>query len=333
MAKKKTKSNIIKLQEAGKYAEIVEALFSADRIGLFAHVSPDGDTLGSCHALKIALTKMGKRVHIYCDGVVPFNFRFLDIKLEEDDGLIPTLDLCIAVDTNARSLLGKYAELLDNAQHVLSIDHHSHVKEEYKVSSKGYFDEKSSSCAELIYEIIDEIGLGLDKGMATGLYAGVADDTGGFKHANTTSNSFKLAALCVDAGINLSQINHNIFKMKPSGQLGFYKNVVKKMKLFLDDSLIVVDINNKMYNKFKYNCESTEIYDFLVGIAGVGIAIKVTEKKPGVWSIGFRSTKVNVARIAAKFGGGGHALAAGARFEGKYKVLLRKILDECRVVL
>ncbi|MDR0850281.1 MAG: bifunctional oligoribonuclease/PAP phosphatase NrnA [Christensenellaceae bacterium] len=330
---RKTKSNVIKLQEAGKCAEIVEAIFDASSVGLFAHVSPDGDTLGSCQALKIALTNMGKRAHIYCDGIVPFNFRFLDVKLEEDDSLIPTLDLCIIVDSNVRSQLGKYADILEDAQKLMGIDHHANVGDEYKVATKGYFDDKSASCAELVYDIIDEIGLGLDKNIAASLYAGVADDTGGFRHPNTTGNCFKVAGICADAGINLAQINHNIFKMKPSGQIGYYKNIVKRMKLFLDGKLIVVDINNKLYNRFKYNCEATEIFDLLVGVAGVGVAIKVTEKKPGVWNIGFRSTKVNVAKLAAKFGGGGHTLAAGARFEGKYKVLLKKILSECKAVL
>ena len=333
MPKKKTKSNIINWQKAGKCDELVEALFAAKSIGLFAHVSPDGDTLGSCQALKLTLTSMDKRVHIYCDGVVPFNLRFLNVKLEEDDTLIPTLDLCLTVDSNTRSQQGKYADWLETARKLLAVDHHANVADESKLSTKGYLDEKSSSCAELVYDIIDEIGLGLTKDIAACLYAGVATDTGGFKHPNTTSNSFRLAELCIDTGINLAQTNYNLFKLKPSGQIEYYKSIINNIELFLEGKLIVLATDNKQYNKFKYNFEATDVFDMLVGVAGVGVAIKLTEKKPNVWNISLRSNKVNVAKLAAKFGGGGHALAAGARFEGKYKDLLKRLLNECKGVL
>jgi len=305
--------------------DVMNMFYNNESFALFAHISPDGDAIGSCNALKLALKAIGKRAVIFCDGQIPFDLRFLNVKLEDDEHLIKMSDVCVLVDCCEFKRIGRYGDIVKAASKLVAIDHHAGAEPDIKL---GVFDSTSASAAELVYEVIKQIGIGLSKKMAESIYAGVSTDTGGFKHGNTTAHSFKVAEACAETGFDLAAANFNLFKLKPSRQLEFYKLVFKNTLSLLDDRLIVIKIDNKTYNKYIYNYEATHFIDLLTGLAGNEIVANATEKTKGHWQLSFRSSRgADVSKFAKNFGGGGHKLASGGTMDGTFKQVVKKLLE------
>ena len=308
------------------FEKLSSTLLSNRTFGLFAHISPDGDTLGSCQALGLALAALGKRVSIFCDGSIPLYLRFLGVQLEDDAELIKTIDVCILVDCCEFKRVGKFGEVLKaNARKLMAIDHHANVTPDIKDT---YMDGKKASCAEIIYDLLKDIGMSMNKEIAQSIYTGVSTDTGSFIHASTNANSLAVACDCVNCGFDLAKTNFNLYKLKPGKQFDFYRALFKHIKSYGDEKLIIIKIDNRLYNKFAYNCEATELFGLFTGIAGNEVVAKLTENPIGNWRIGLRSSRgMDVSRIGRQFGGGGHLMAAGGAMNGTFGAVRRKLLS------
>ena len=308
--------------------DLINLINKYKTFALFCHISPDADALGSMNALKLTLKKMGKKAYAYCDGKIPGNISFLKITLEENVSKISKADVCIMLDCNSLDRIGKYAEYFDKAKIKAKIDHHQSM--DYKFDYE-YADSNSPSTADLLYELIKNLDVTINSDIALNLYAGLSSDTGCFVHPSTNQFSHKHAYELINYNFDLEQANYNMFKYKQKNYLFFYKSVLRNTKPYLNGKLYVTYFNYKTYRRFEKICDNSASFQFLDGIDGNEIRVKIFEKEKGFFTISFRANKyADVCSVAKNFEGGGHIRASGGKFNGNYKDLLSKVLSCCK---
>lgn len=307
--------------------QILNILNKNNSFALFCHISPDADALGSMNALRLVLKKLNKKVYMYCDGKVPKNISFLNVNLDTDTSKIGRCDVCIMIDCNSLERIGKYAEFFDKAKIKVNIDHHQAMHYPFDCA---YVDSKSPSTADLMYVLIKNMKVTINGEIAQSLYAGLSSDTSCFQNASTSQLSHKHAYELINYNFNLQEVNYNMFRYKQKDFLYFYKNALRNTKSYLKEKLYVTFFNYKAYKRFDKICDDSVSFQFLDGIEGNEIRVKIMEKQKGFFTISFRSNKyANVCAIAQKFDGGGHLRASGGRASGNYKEILSKIISYC----
>ncbi len=307
--------------------KVTSFLKSYNSFALFTHISPDADALSSTKALKIALESIGKTVYVFCDGVPTKNLEFLGAELCDDASVLENVEVGVLVDCNMPHRLGKYAEGFEKLPVKMCIDHH--VREKYKFNLK-YVNAKSPSACDLVYKIIKGLKVKITKEIATLLYAGISTDTGCFKNTNTTASCHITAGNLINKKFDLEETNFYLFKYKTKNQMDFYEYCFKHLQYFYKDKILVVFIPFKEYKKIADVIETAGIFEFLTGIEGNEIILKIVEKEPKEYSVALRSNHfANVQEIATQFGGGGHKMASGCKFSGDYKANLDKLIQYC----
>lgn len=277
---------------------------------ILMHASPDGDTLGCGSALCIALQRIGKRAKAVCPDAVPsrFDYLFAPVKAQEFE---PKTIVC--VDVADTKLLGDMKDIGDRAN--LCIDHH--------VSNTDYAErtlvkEDYAAACEVMYEVINALGVSFDKELANCIYTGTATDTGCFKFSNTSPQSHIIAAEMLKFGADFTQINYVMFDMKTQGRISLEQQVLEGIKYYAEGHVAAITVSLELLSNIK-DIDSDDIgamANIPRQIAGVDIGICVKEKKKGVFKASLRSSeRIDVSVIAQKYGGGGHKRAAGCSFE------------------
>ncbi len=307
--------------------KVTNFLKSYDSFALFTHISPDADALGSTKALKLALESLGKTVYVFCDGVPTKNLEFLGADLCTDVSVLENVQVGVLIDCNIPHRLGKYAPYFEKMPVKMCIDHH--IREKYRFNLKFVNPSCPSSC-DLIYKIIKGLKVKISKEIATLLYAGIATDTGCFKNTNTTAGCHRVVGSLIGKKFDLENTNFFLFKFKPKKQMDFYQYCFKHLQYYYNDKILLISVPYKEYKKIADIVETAGIFEFLTGIEGNEIIIKIVEKEPKFYSVALRSNiYANVQEIATQFGGGGHKMASGCRFDGDYKTNLDKLINLC----
>lgn len=289
----------------------VDFLRENDDYLILMHASPDGDTLGSGSALCLALQKLGKRAKAVCPDVIPHRFDYLFKAIEPMDFEHKNV---VCVDIADTKLLAEMKSTGDAAQ--LAIDHHSSHKD---FAKKEYVEPESAACCELIYAVIKELGVTIDKDIASCLYTGIATDTGCFKFTNVTPRTHSIAAELIANGADFGAINYAMFVVKTQGRIKLEQETLKNIQFFADGKVAVITASLALIDSLP-DIDTDDIgalANIPREIAGVEIGICVKEKKAGVFKASLRtSDNFDAAEIAQNFGGGGHARAAGCSFNG-----------------
>ena len=300
--------------------KIIELLEKYKSFALFCHISPDADTIGSCQALKIALMQMGKTVDIYCDDNVGEKEKFMFDNIIISQAINKEYDVFVALDCGSSRLLGQYASIFQNRQNTIQIDHHTKSQ---KIGKFHYVDSKRSSCSLIVYDLINKLGIKIDKKIAYYLYCGIMGDTAGFRHNNTEPYSFEVAYKLTSLGIDYVDINYRLFKKKNSNYLIYIKEVLKNYKT-IDNRFAYSVVRYKRYKKIGKYKNSILLYELFTG-GECDIFVNITEKEKGKFDISFRSEFNDVGDIARQLGGGGHRCASGAVYYGSLKNLIKQL--------
>lgn len=305
------------------FKECAKLLLQQNNILILTHAHPDGDTLGSGFALCRALMQIGKKARVINDDEIPkkYNYLFDDIEFEDFEP-----SYIVAVDVATENLLGslqdKYAGKID-----LCIDHHLTNTE---FAKKLLLRDYPAAC-EIIYMLINEMGVKIDKKIADCLYTGISTDTGCFRYASTTAQSYRIAAELIDLGADNGKINRAMFETKTKTYVALEKLALNNMKMFCNDRVAVITVTQDMYAKTGSNEQETEALAPLTRqIEGVEIGITIREKADRTCKASIRTYEsVNAAALAKNFGGGGHAQAAACRFDCSVDEALEQIVKKC----
>lgn len=309
-------------------AYAAELLKSKDNILILTHDHPDGDTLGSAYALCRGLRSIGKKAVVKCPDKIPDSYAFMWQNLPEQD-FEPAF--IVAVDIADSVLLGAEYEAIYKDIINLSIDHHgsNNLK-----ADDVLLESDAAAAAEIIYDVLMELGASLDSAMADCIYTGLSTDTGCFRYSNTSARSHRLAAILIDAGANKDEINQVFFETKSRVYAALERLALDSMTMYFDDRLAVITITQAMFRITGANeSECDRLSALPRQIEGVLVGVTLRETKDGNFKASIRTNgPLNAAVLAAKMGGGGHAKAAGCRIDGPLEkameVLLKSVSEE-----
>lgn len=291
---------------------------AASKVVILAHVHPDADALGSALALGLALSRRGTQVQVSFGqpDQVPQSLRGLPGQelIVPAAGLDPDADLLITTDVNNEDRLGELAQLIDRAPATLVIDHHA---------SNTFFgthhlvDPAAESTTVLVGWMLRAMEEPFDAALATNLYAGLATDTVGFRHASATAH--RVAAELLDCGIDPDEILRPIADTHPVGWLRLLATVLGRAELVPVGSgrqLIWTSIGLADSAGLRPE-ELDSVIDILRTTAEADVAAVLKEMEPGEWQVSLRSKPgLDVSAVAVSLSGGGHRRAAGFGYCG-----------------
>lgn len=306
---------------------IANAIKKSKKMAILGHISPDLDCLGSAFSLKEVLTKnFNIEVSVFADGKIKDGETeiFYPNELDTKDFVASDYDLIVMVDSPNATRVGKYADELLKHKNIIKLDHHYDNLE--PITKNFYVDEKSSSCCEIVYLVINELTDKIDKEVATYLYAGITGDTNSFLNSNTTPNSLLVAAKLYELGANVNKVNTLYFKTKSKNQWDLIRYIYNKVEYHGNFAFVGV----KLKELKKYNVSGDGLARFandLISIKGIDVSCVFVEKKLRTFNCSFRSKEgYSVRDIAQKFGGGGHICASACVLNGSYGEVKSKIL-------
>lgn len=311
------------------FQKAVELINKSKRILLTTHIRPDGDGCGCIAAMDKTLTALGKNVKILLLSELPAWYDFLFEQKPETFSKTTKIDsdLIIIVDTAAYNQLpglDKYLKQSDKP--ILAIDHH--------VTNDGLGDVKlidSSAAATslIVFDLLKYADWPITKKIAEALFVAVSTDTGWFQFDNTDSRAMKICAELIDAGANPSQVYRNLYQNSSPQRFRLIAAMLNTLELHLDGRFAMQHLMQADFKRTGAKLSDTEnLIDECRRISTVEAAALFVEQADGQIKVSLRSRgAVDVCKIAVKFGGGGHKMAAGAHLPGPVQKAKKLIFD------
>jgi bifunctional oligoribonuclease and PAP phosphatase NrnA len=298
--------------------QVVEELRLGEKFLLTTHENPDGDALGSLVGMHMVLDLMGKDNMMFMSAEefpLPYEYRRLplgdvthELPPDAEDRTIVFLD-CGNIDRMPVSFLAR-----DDA-HIVNIDHHH---DNTCFGTANLVVGTASCTAEIVYDLIADLGVELTPALAAALYVGLVTDTGKFQYENTTSESHRMAAELIEAGVDVHQEFRQLYENVPFAKLLLLARVLSRVERFDDGRLTVSHITRSDYDETGADENYSEgIVDHIRAVEGTVVAAFIREQlkegRKGVNKVSLRAATddVDVSVIARKEGGGGHRQAAG----------------------
>ncbi len=302
--------------------ELAKKLKKETSTVLICHVRPDGDTLGSALALKLALDSLGVNTDVYCSDPVPSRFFFLNEASLVKNELSGEYSAMIAVDCADITRLGEVCEQFARHKNTYSIDHHISNNEYAKINC--VIDNSSNS--ENVLALIEQMGAQITPEIANLLAMGIVTDTGNFRHRNVTKNTLLCAGKLVEKGANLNAIYYNMFTKQSKERAKLFGITMQKIRYFMGGKIAVATVRQADIELANAKQDQTEGFiDFVMGIEGVEVGACIMETAKDKYKISFRSNGPDVNAVASTFGGGGHTLASGCQISGDYEEVVDKV--------
>ena len=307
--------------------EVIQGMYS---IGIAGHVRPDGDCVGSCLGVYnyIRTYYPDIDVRIYLEPI-PNIFKFMNdsfqIRSEYTDEII--FDLFIALDCGDAGRLGEANKYFESARHTVCIDHHLSNQ---SFAEQNYIFPEASSASELVFELLDPEKI--TKEIAECLYTGIVHDTGVFQYSCTSAKTMNIAGILMDKGIDYSRIIDETFYAKTFEQNQVLGYALLNSRLYLDGKVIASCVTDEVMHTYHVLPKHLDgIVSQLRVTKGVEVAIFLYQTGDNSFKVSTRASgDVNLAEIAMKFGGGGHAKAAGFSMDGDPEQIIGLINEEIK---
>lgn len=295
---------------------LIDMAEQASTIAIVGHVRPDGDCVGSCLAAYNYLTEQypEKDIQVYLQKA-PTKFDYLKAFdcISEDAQTGTAYDLCICLDSGDKERLGDNRVYLETAAHSICLDHH--------ITNMGYagvnrVEAGASSTCEVLYGMMEDEKISL--AVAECIYTGIIHDTNVFKNSNTTLSTMEIAGRMMAKGVNFGKIIDDSFYRKTYIQNQILGRALLESVAFLDGACIFSVVRQKDMEFYGVDSSDLDgIVDQLRITEGVECAIFLHETANHEYKVSMRSNNyVDVSKVAAYFGGGGHIRAAGCTMNG-----------------
>jgi phosphoesterase RecJ-like protein len=313
-------------------AEIAKArvaIEGATSIAIVSHIRPDGDAVGSLLALTIGLRSIAKHATpVLADGV-PNRFKFLPGARDVQESLPSTWDLLIAIDCSDLERTGFSMEFMSKEPDI-NIDHHP---TNTRFGSINLIDPQAAASAEILYHLFPELGIAIDIDMATNLLAGLVTDTIGFRTSNVTSGVLDVAARLVERGADLVEVYEQSLNKRTLDAVRYWGCGLSRLEQ--EDGIVWTSLTIDDRKRVGYpGTDDADLINLLSTIAGSEVTLIFVEQSDQKIKVSWRSRALlNVADLAATFGGGGHDRAAGAIIDGKMEEVQTKVLSATKAAL
>lgn len=300
---------------------------------VISHQRPDGDALGSTIAVGLVLRALGKNVTMWNEDGIIHQYKFLpgaDL-LSRPEGEPRQFDAVVALDCATHVRLGSPLQFItDGGERKplwLNIDHH--------ISNPGYgdlvfIDGSAPATGQILAELFASEGLPMDAAVAENLFVAISTDTGSFQYPQTTRRTFEVAAQLIGYGLNVGEISRLTYDSMPLARLRLHAAVLNTMELYVEDRVAFVSLQRRVMEEIGACPDDTEgAINYVRALDTVQVAGFFEELGDGRVRVSLRSKDANVCNVsdlAKQFGGGGHALAAGARVPGTLSEVKQQFL-------
>ena len=280
--------------------ECASLLKEYDNYLILSHRNPDGDTLGSAFALKRTLDLMGKKSFVKCVDPMHHKYSYLWDGVDNSEF---AFDKIIAVDVADKKLLGDDFQEKYGDNVFLCIDHHM---SNTLYAEKTLLEERAAAC-EVVYELMNELGVSSNRYIRNCIYTGISTDTGCFRYQNMTSSVFKIAARLMDDGVDSGMINKLMFETKSKSFLKLEMLARETLEYHFEGKCAIITITQDMYkNSGSDESECHPITALPRQIEGVLVGAVIKEAPDGEFSISVRTEEgIDASEICARLGGGG----------------------------
>lgn len=306
-------------------SEISNVLKRGNKIVIYPHVNVDADGVGSAVGLCLALRQLGKTSYVFIDEKIPENLEFLtqDCVTDQAD-VVCNADINVCVDCSDIKRLGARKDAFKTAGTSVCIDHHA---TEVPFCDFNHIDKHAAATGELIFALINHMGIEEDATIGSSLYAAICSDTGNFRYSNTTKLTHEIVSGLFDWGISPDEISILLFESNRIERLMLESLAISGVVMFCGGRLAMTCVTQEMLEQTgAYMDEADQIVSILRGIQGVEIAALLKEEIDGRVKVSLRSKNfVDVSKIAQSMGGGGHKRAAGVAMRASIEEAFEKM--------
>lgn len=314
---------------------LIQLISKAKSILLSTHRQCDGDGLGAELALFYALKKLGKTVKIVNVDSTPYKYRFLQpdkviTYFDQSPDTDLSADLAIIFDTNDERLLGSLFPALQKSTHNIAfVDHHPLLQHGPHPSPESWIDIECASTGEMAYKLIKELGIEIDRNIATALYTSITFDTQLYRYVRSSPVSHLIAAELISHKIDTEEVHRHLFGNHTKNKVSFLAMALGQIEYSAEGHIALLKINDHDMKKYQLEMdESRDIIDMIMNIEVVEIAILIREDESHSFKISLRSKgSTPILPVAEAIGGGGHAHSAGAFIKGEYSQIKQQLLD------
>jgi bifunctional oligoribonuclease and PAP phosphatase NrnA len=316
--------------------QIIRHLKSSHRVFLASHTQPDGDAIGSLLALGLSLAHLNIRAALFNESHIPAVYRFLPgvAAITRHFDSQAGFDTAVILDCGSLQRIGAAATPVGRIPTIINVDHH--------VTNTGFghfqlIDTSACSTAEIVFRLIKQLATPIDKAVATAIYTGILTDTGSFRFANTNSAAFSICDEMVRRGVTPSEVAQHVYGTYSMGRIKLLNLALDSIEISPNGKLSLMTLTRQMLRETNTLPEDADgIINYAKRIQDVRVAVLIQENgngespsnAQGRFHVSLRSDgTVDVAAIAAAFGGGGHCNAAGFNIEADMGELKSRIFD------
>ncbi len=312
-------------------SEICAALLARNRFLITSHARPDGDSIGSQLALAYALEALGKEVRVVNADPAPEHYgefpglERIEITRElierpgrRDDEALVVMESSDLRRTGVAGLDGRFT---------INIDHH---QGNTQFGDLNWVDESAAACGEMVFDLIEALGVPLTIEIATHVYLAILTDTGSFHYANITPKTFDLCRRCTEAGVNPAAMARRVFDQNSIGKLKLIGALLAAMDLLDGGRLAAMNLDDDILNATGTTYNDTEgLINLPLTAKEIRAVVFFKVGADGDIHISMRSKyDVDVRAVAARHGGGGHKNAAGFKVRGPLTAVRAGVLQE-----
>jgi phosphoesterase RecJ-like protein len=312
-------------------AHIRTTILRGQRFLISSHARPDGDSIGSQLAMAYALKSLGKSVRIVNRDPAPppiQPFPGVDT-IEIAEAVEGDFDAAIVLECSHPSRTGVSG--LERYE-IINIDHHPGNT---MFGAINWFDEDAAACGEMVFDVIEALGVPLTPEIATHVYVAILTDTGGFHYSHISPRTFEICRRTTEAGARPQEVARLVYDSSTLGRLRLMGAVLSHLEFEAAGRLALVQISQPMLRETGGSLEDSE------GLINLALTVKEIEAvaffkqaEADAYRVSMRSKgDVDVGAVAKHFGGGGHKNAAGCTLQGRYDDIRTLIVEQVRHVL
>ncbi len=309
-------------------SQVVELIENKQNFAITTHIKPDGDGVGSSLGLCWLLRSLGKSAEVVVRGDIPLAYRSLpgaaDIRdIESIDRDYDAIFVIECSDLHRPGIAGL------GEQFTVNIDHHA-TSEHF--GTVNWIDSTASAVGEMIFNLVKAIGGRVTREIAECVYMALVTDTGSFHFSNTTDRTLKVASELIKAGAKPAEISEAVYNNYPWSRIELMRQVMSTVKR--DESGKVASLRQTLKMREEAQAVDGDNNGFVnIPLAARDIlaCVYIREIGDNAYRVSLRSKgDINVARVAERWGGGGHRNAAGLRIEGDWDEKERELVEAVR---
>ncbi|PID40880.1 MAG: hypothetical protein CR984_00945 [Proteobacteria bacterium] len=313
---------------------IIRQLENSKRVLLASHANPDGDAIGALLAMSCALEQRGCEVMRFNESSIPAVYRFLpSVETIRNELERPErFDTAVILDCGDLSRVGAVADVISAMPMVINIDHHT---TNTRFGHHQLVDVEACATSEIIYRLIRAMGLEIDAAIATAIYTGILTDTGSFRFSNTNRAAFSICESMMALGVSPSTVAQHVYGTYSLGRIKLLNLALDSIEISDNGNLSIMTVTRKMLAETGTQPEDADgLINYARRIRDVRVAALIHEMESAPplangcrrFHVSLRSDgSVDVSRIATRFGGGGHAEAAGFSMDSRLSDLKQTI--------